>query len=182
MDLRYPIGKYQRPEVITPEDRRGWIEDVARAPGELRAVVARLTPAQLDLSYRPEGWTARQVIHHIPDSHTNAYIRFKLALTESTPTIKPYREELWAELADSRVRPIDVSLRLLEAVHERWLVVLRNMSDADFRRGFLHPEHGRVLPLEEVLALYSWHGRHHTAHVRLVADGRGVALRPGVAS
>ena len=164
-DPRYPVGRYSMPdEPATREQRTRWIEEIAALPSTFRAAVAGLSEAQLDTPYRDGGWTVRQVAHHLPDSHVNAYARFKLALTEDGPTIKPYDEARWAELADSRM-PIDVSLALLEALHARWVAVLRAMSDADFGRSYVHPEHGRSFPLDGVLGMYAWHGRHHTAHV-----------------
>jgi hypothetical protein len=172
-NLRYPVGKYAAPAAITDADRQGWIDELARAPGALRAAVAGLTPAQLDTPYRPEGWTVRQVVHHVPDSHLNAYTRFKLALTEDEPTIKPYEEARWAELSDSRTTPIEVSLTLLETLHGRWVALLRGMSDADFRRRYRHPEHGRPLTLEETLGMYAWHSRHHVAHITSLRQRNG---------
>jgi DinB superfamily len=133
-DLRYPVGKYQPTPKLSPEERRAAIEDLAATPGRLRAAVTGLTPAQLDTPYRPEGWTVRQVIHHLPDSHVNAYVRFKLALTENEPVIKPYDEARWAELPDSSVTPVETSLALLGALHERWVVLLQEMSAGQFAR------------------------------------------------
>ena len=141
-----------------------WIAEVAEAPAKLRVAVAGLSNEQLDTPYRDGGWTVRQVIHHVPESHMNAYIRFKLALTENEPTIKPYDEAAWAETPDVRETPIEVSLALLENLHTRWVVLLKSLSDADFRRQFRHPELG-VVPLEKNLALYAWHGNHHVAHI-----------------
>jgi uncharacterized damage-inducible protein DinB len=146
------------------EQRRQWIAEIDEAPSRLRAAIAGLSEAQLDTPYRDGGWTVRQVIHHVPDSHINAYVRFKLALTETEPTIKPYEEAAWAELADTRETPVDVSLALLEALHTRWVSVLNSMSDADFAKQFRHPELG-VVSLDKNLALYAWHGKHHTAHI-----------------
>ncbi len=172
-DLRYPIGKYAPPAEITDAQRAAWIDEVAHAPDALRMAVRGLTAEQLDTPYRPGGWTVRQVVHHLPDSHLNAYTRFKLALTEEEPTIKPYAEDRWAELADTREVPIEVSLTLLEALHERWVALLRAMSAADFRRTYRHPEHGRIYRLDEVLGLYAWHGRHHTAHITTLRQQKG---------
>jgi hypothetical protein len=170
-DLRYPIGPltFAPP---SPEVRRAAIADVAALPGKLRAAVAGLADAQLDTPYRPGGWTVRQVAHHVPDSHMNAYVRFKLAVTEDTPTIKPYDEAAWAELADVKTVPVATSLALLEAVHERWVALLRSLSEADWARTFKHPELG-VVPLEKNLALYAWHGRHHVAHVTSLRERMG---------
>ena len=163
-DLRYPIGPFRRPSKATAEERRGWLEQIAATPAELRAAVAGLSDEQLDTRYRPGGWTVRQVVHHLADSHLNSYLRFKWALTEPTPTIKAYDEKVWAELADSR-GPIGPSLELLEALHMRWHALLASMSDDDYERCFLHPESGREMPLYVNLALYAWHGPHHTAHI-----------------
>jgi uncharacterized damage-inducible protein DinB len=144
--------------------RQKWIAEIAEAPAQLRAAVAGLSDDQLNTPYRDGGWTVRQVIHHVPESHMNAYIRFKLALTENEPAIKPYDEAAWAETADVRETPIEVSLALLENLHKRWVVLLTSMSDADFQKQFRHPDLG-VVPLEKNLALYAWHGKHHVAHI-----------------
>jgi DinB superfamily len=146
------------------EQRQTWIAEIATAPAYLRAAVAGLNEQQLNTPYREGGWTVRQVVHHVPESHMNAYIRFKLALTETDPTVKPYDEAAWAETADVRETPIEVSLALLENLHTRWVVLLRSMSDADFKKQFVHPEIG-VVSLEKNLALYAWHGKHHVAHI-----------------
>jgi hypothetical protein len=163
-DLRHPIGRFSFQPPSTAEQRSTWIAEIAETPANLRAAVAGLNEEQLNTPYRDGGWTVRQVIHHVPESHMNAYIRFKLALTENEPTIKPYDEAAWAETADVREVPIEVSLTLLENLHARWVVLLRSLSDADFQRQFRHPELG-VVPLEKNLALYAWHGKHHTAHI-----------------
>jgi hypothetical protein len=162
---RYPVGRFQRnAEPLDAAARRALIDSIAEAPWIFRALIEPLSEAQADTPYRDGGWTIRQVVHHVPDSHMNAYIRIRLALTEDTPTIKPYEEARWAELADSRL-PMAVSLTLLDSLHARWTTVLRAMTDADFRRAYVHPEMGRMA-LDEVLALYEWHGRHHAAHIR----------------
>jgi hypothetical protein len=163
-DLRYPVGRYLPPEPITAAHRPEWIEQIARAPAALREAVRGLSDAQLDTPYRPGGWTVRQVVHHVPDSHLNAYTRFKLALTEDEPTIKPYDEARWATLEDGRHGPPDVSLALLEALHTRWVRLLRSLDAEDFARPFNHPEHGK-LTLDWTLGMYAWHGRHHVAHI-----------------
>src|SRR6476620_9464894 len=150
---------------MTDARRAECIARIAAAPEHLRTAVAGLDDAQLDTPYRPGGWTVRQVVHHVPDSHLNAYTRIKLALTEDEPTIKPYEEARWAELPDARTGPIEISLALLEALHRRWVLLLRELQPADFTRQFRHPEHGRAMSLDEVLALYAWHGRHHVAHI-----------------
>ena len=163
-DPRYPIGKFQPPERITAADRVTSIDAVAAVPAALRAAVRGLSDAQLDTPYRDGGWTVRQLVHHIPDSHMNAFIRFKLALTESDPAIKTYEEQLWAELPDVYATPPEVSLTLVDALHTRWVSLLRAMKEADFARAFRHPEWG-LITLDRTLALYAWHGRHHIAHI-----------------
>jgi hypothetical protein len=164
--LRFPIGKFERPSQLPLHDeaRAALIGDIERAPAGLRAAVAGLSDRQLDTPYRPGGWTIRQVVHHVPDSHMNGYTRMRLALTEDNPTIKPYQEARWAELPDVRTVPIDVSLALLEALHVRWTAFLRGLSPADFQRTYLHPELGAV-PLDVAIGIYAWHGKHHTAHI-----------------
>lgn len=168
VDPRYPIGKFHYQEDASAEERRTWrgrhIEAIARLPHDFRGAVQGLTQAQLDTPYREGGWTVRQLIHHVPDSHLNAYVRFKLALTEIDPAIKTYEEQLWAELPDSRETPVEISLTMLEALHTRWVVLLHNMKDEEFGRRFVHPQLG-PLTLEKTLALYAWHGAHHTAHI-----------------
>lgn len=165
-DLRYPIGPFAAEADVTEEKRRRWIDDLASAPGKLRAAVAGLRAEQLDTPYRPEGWTVRQVVHHLPDSHLNAYVRFKLALTEREPTIKPYDQSAWAELVDALTAPVEISLGLLESLHQRWVLLLRSLAAADFARTFHHPEPGMGrITLDTYLQLYAWHGRHHVAHI-----------------
>lgn len=171
-DLRYPIGKFTYPGELGDQGRHNAIEQLEAAPAQLRAAVEGLSPQQLDTPYRPDGWTVRQVIHHLPDSHLNAYTRFKLALTEDEPTIKPYDEVRWAELSDARIAPIEVSLALLESLHRRWVLLLRAMGPADFARRFRHPELG-VVTLDKNLALYAWHGRHHVAHITSLRERMG---------
>lgn len=172
-DLRYPVGKFNFEAQITEADHPQLIAEIAEAPGALRSAVAGLSRDRLETRYRPEGWTVKQVVHHVPDSHLNAYTRFKLALTEDEPTIKTYDEAKWAALPDSERVPIDVSLDLLDALHSRWVALLRSMDAADFRRGLRHPEHGRVLTLQQMLALYAWHGRHHVAHITSLRKREG---------
>ena len=158
-DLRYPIGKYEGKGEL-----RQWIDEIAAAPSQLRAAVKGLSAEQLDTPYRPGGWTVRQLVHHVPDSHLNSYVRFRLALTEHEPTIKPYDQEQWAGLIDARTAPVEVSLALLESLHERWVLLLRSLSPADWKRTFRHPEIGLVT-LEWTAGSYAWHGRHHVAHI-----------------
>jgi uncharacterized damage-inducible protein DinB len=172
-DLRYPVGPFTFEGNVTESQRQLWIAHIAEAPVKLRAAVAGLTPEQLDTPYRPEGWTVRQVAHHVPDSHMNAYIRFKLALTEDQPTIKPYDQDQWSGLADVQATPVETSLVLLESLHERWVTLLRSLTATDFARAFLHPEYSRVMTLEETLALYSWHGRHHVAQITSLRERMG---------
>lgn len=174
-DLRYPIGRADTTIPGTPERRQAWVDDLVRAPDALRAAVRGLTPAQLDTPYRPGGWTVRQLVHHVPDSHANAYIRFKQALTQDMPTIMAYDEAKWAELADSRAVPIDVSLAMLDAIHQRWVALLRAMPPQAFARGYEHPEHQRRFTLDEALSLYSWHSRHHVAHITALRAREGWA-------
>ena len=170
-DLRYPIGPDVAPVSTTPAERAARIDAIASLPAELHAAVRGLTEAQLDTPYRAGGWRVRQVVHHIADSHANAYIRFKLALTENNPVIKPYDEARWAELADNSL-PIENSLRLVEALHKRWATVLRSLAPADFARTFQHPERGSQT-LDVALASYVWHGRHHTAHITALRKREG---------
>jgi hypothetical protein len=171
-DLSYPIGKFSFPASTSASERREWIHEISQTPQHLRAAVEGLSEEQIDTPYRPGGWTVRQVVHHVPESHMNSYIRFKLALTEDTPTIKPYDEALWAKLPDIGVAPIQASLTLLEALHSRWVGLLEAMSDADFNRAFRHPEIGLVR-LDQNLALYAWHGKHHVAHITRLRDRLG---------
>jgi hypothetical protein len=172
-DLRYPVGKFKYDGVVSEERRAQYIAEIAETPARLRAAIAGLGEEQLDTPYRPEGWSVRQVVHHVPDSHLNAYVRFKLALTEETPTIKPYNEAAWAELPDSKLTPVATSLSLLESVHARWLLLLRALQPADFQRGFLHPEHGKLMDLDKALAMYAWHGKHHVAHITALRQRMG---------
>jgi hypothetical protein len=163
--LRYPIGKFKPPVGIRKDDIIRWIDYLEMYPQQMRDAVKGLGDSQLDTPYREGGWTIRQVVHHVPDSHLNAYVRFKLALTEDNPTIRPYMEDRWSELYDTKSAPVDVSLGLLEFIHKRWVIVLRNMSETDFKRTFFHPESKVTRTLEVVLALYDWHAKHHLAHI-----------------
>jgi hypothetical protein len=172
MDPRYPIGKFALPAEVTPELRKAAIEEIAATPAKVRAALQGLNDAQLDTPYRDGGWTLRQVAHHLPDSHMNAYIRWRLALTETEPTIKPYAEDAWAKLEDASHAPTEVSLRLLETLHERWVRLLRSLNAEDFAKTFRHPEHG-VRTLDWMLFLYAWHGRHHTAHISELRKQKG---------
>jgi uncharacterized damage-inducible protein DinB len=172
-DLRYPIGPFDFPDRASPPERQERIAAIAALPAELRAAVSGLGPGQWETPYRPGGWTIRQVVHHLPDSHMNAYIRFKLALTEFEPIIKPYHEAAWATLPDTLESPPELSLTLLDALHARWVILLRSFDEEDFLRTLRHPEHGRTFTLDEMLALYAWHGRHHVAHITTLSRREG---------
>ena len=171
-DLRFPIGKFHFDGPLSEEHKKTSLDEIARTPANLRAAVKGLSQAQLDTPYRPGGWTIRQVVHHVPDSHLNSYVRFKLALTEDEPTIKPYAEDRWAELADTKSTPVEVSLTLLESLHDRWVRLLRSLTPADWKRTFRHPDLG-PMTLEKTLALYAWHGRHHVAHITALREREG---------
>lgn len=170
-DLRYPVGRFVPIDRPTADERDAFIREIEAHPAAMRAAVDGLSDAQLDTPYRPGGWTVRQVVHHVPDSHVNSYVRFKWGLTEDVPTIKTYEEGLWAELPDSK-EPIGVSLALLDALHARWSVVLRRMTEEDFVREINHPELGRI-SLGRMLGLYAWHCRHHVAHVTALREREG---------
>lgn len=172
-DPRYPIGKFARPASLSSQERSAAVEAIAELPRKLRAAVDGLSEAQLDSPYREGGWSVRQTVHHVADSHMQASGRVRMALTEDWPTITPYKENLWAELPDARTQPVEISLRLLDAIHTRWVAVLRSLKDRDWSdRGYMHPELGRQ-SLEQVAALYAWHGRHHTAHVASLRERMG---------
>ena len=172
VDLRYPVGKFRFPDAVSAEDRVRFVAEIAEAPGRLRAAVSGLANAQLDTPYREGGWTVRQVVHHVPDSHLNSYVRFRLALTEEEPGIKAYYEDRWAELMDARTAPVEVSLALLESLHGRWVALLGSLTDAQWKRTFRHPQLGLV-SLERNAALYAWHGRHHVAHITRLRERMG---------
>lgn len=171
-DLRYPIGPFVAPPRISASERITLIDQLAACPAELRRAISGLAEAQLDTPYRPGGWTVRQVVHHVPDSHLNAYVRMKLALTEDEPTIRTYEEARWAELPEARTASPEVSLALLEALHARWTLLLRSLEPPQFARAYLHPENGRM-PLDTALAMYAWHSRHHVAHVAALRSREG---------
>jgi uncharacterized damage-inducible protein DinB len=170
-DLRYPVGEFTLPAAITPEMRAAAIADISALPARMRDAVQGLSAQQLDTPYRPGGWTVRQVVHHVPDSHLNAYIRLKLALTEDNPTIKPYDQDEFAKLADQRL-PIEISLALLDALHARWVAVWKAMTPEQFARPFSHPEIGPIT-VDYLLQLYSWHSRHHVAHITRLREREG---------
>ena len=172
-DLRYPIGTFTMTPVPTRDEIAGWIDDIAAAPAALRAAIAGLSESQIETPYRPGGWTVRQVVHHVADSHLNAYARYKLALTEDTPTIKPYDEAAWAELEDTKIVPLSVSLALLDALHTRWVALVRSLSEDDLERDFRHPEKGRIMRLDATLGMYAWHGKHHVAHITALREREG---------
>src|ERR1700741_707703 len=171
-DLRYPIGKFHFDGPPSEKQKDTLINDIAQAPANLRSSIKSLSQQQLDTPYRPDGWTVRQVVHHVPDSHLNAYIRFKLALTEEEPTIKHSAEDRWARFADTSATPVEVSLSLLDSLHDRWVRLLRSLQPEDWKRTFRHPELGLV-SLEKNLAIYAWHGRHHVAHITSLRQRNG---------
>jgi len=171
-DLSYPIGKFHFDGPLSAAQKEKALDDIADTPALLRAAIAGLSAEQLDTPYRPGGWTVRQVVHHVPDSHMNSYVRFKVALTEDEPTIKPYEQQLWAELPDTKETPIEVSLTMLDALHDRWVRLLRSLNASDWQRTFRHPELGPV-SLERNLALYAWHGRHHVRHITALRERSG---------
>jgi hypothetical protein len=164
MDLSYPIGRFDFARPVAAAELPGLVGEIRALPAQMQDAVRELTPAQLDTPYRPGGWTVRQTVHHVADSHINSYIRLRLALTETEPTIRTYEQQLWAELADSRTAPVQLSLQLIESLHGRWVLLLESLSPGDFARTFRHPELGLVR-LDTNLALYAWHGKHHTAHI-----------------
>ena len=170
-DLRYPIGDFTPPAAITPAMRMDAIAAIAQAPSKMRDAVRGLSESQLDTPYRPGGWTVRQVVHHVPDSHLNAYVRVKLALTEDNPTIKPYDQDAFAQLPDQKL-PIDVSLTLLETLHVRWIAVLNTLTPGQFARPLVHPEIGSI-SVDYLVQLYGWHSRHHVAHITRLREREG---------
>jgi len=172
MDLRYPIGEFKFEGPLSDEQRQTCIDTIEQTPARMRAAVAGLNDDQLDTPYRPEGWTVRQVVHHVPESHLNSYLRFKLAITENEPTIKPYFEDRWAQLDDAREAPIELSLDLLDALHRRWIWFLRSLKPEDYQRTFRHPELG-IVSLDKNIALYAWHGQHHVAHITSLRERMG---------
>jgi uncharacterized damage-inducible protein DinB len=163
-DPRFPVGKFHFDGPLTEPQKATFLNEIAQTPANLHIAVKGLSDAQLDTPYRPGGWTVRQVVHHLPDSHMNSYVRFKLALTEDSPTIKPYAEDRWAELPDTTQTPVEVSLTMLDSLHDRWVRLLRSLTAEQWRRSFRHPERGEM-SLEQTLALYAWHGQHHVAHI-----------------
>ena len=167
-DPRYPVGRFEWPKTTpTAAQRATWINDLANLPAQLLQWVATAPPAALDTTYREGGWTARQLIHHFADSHLNSYARFRLALTEDKPTIKPYDEKAWAELPDGKSAPVELSLALIEGLHQRWVLLLKSLSEEQWHREFVHPEHG-AMALDSTLAMYAWHCRHHLGHLAMI--------------
>ena len=171
-DLKYPIGKFQQDPAVTAEKRLQWIQSLSEMPGQLRQAVEDLNDEQLDTPYRPEGWTVRQLVHHLADSHIHSYVHCRLALTEEKPTIKAYDPAAWAELADARSAPIGPSLAMLSATHERWALLLRSLSESEFARPFHYPEEGDI-DLDVTLQIYAWHGKHHIAHITGLRERNG---------
>ena len=172
VDPRYPIGKYE-PQHFDEKLKITWIRDIQFLPQNLENAVLNLDAAQLETPYREGGWTVKQLVHHVADSHVNAYTRFKLGLTEDRPTIKPYEEKLWAELSDTKNLPVNISFTLLHALHARWVEVLKNISDEEWNRTVIHPESKKEISLWYLLGSYSWHGRHHTAHITSLRQAKG---------
>ena len=172
MDPRYPIGKFTWDGPNSPDKRAQLIEDIAATPHRLAQSVKGLSEQQLNTPYRDGGWTVRQVVHHLPDSHMNSYVRFKLALTEHEPTIRPYDEATWAELIDARSAPLEPSLQLLDGLHRRWVMLLKSLSDDDVKKKFTHPEMG-FLSIDQYISVYAWHGKHHVAHITGLGETKG---------
>ena len=170
-DLRFPIGKFDKSIELTAEKRAEFIQTIKDLPKKIAAAVEGLSENQLETPYRPEGWTVRQTVHHVADSHINSLCRFKLAMTEENPTIRPYYEDRWAELADNQL-PVDISLSILEGVHARWTVLLESMTDEDFQKTLIHPDSGDWT-VEQFLGLYAWHSLHHTAHITRLRERNG---------
>ena len=171
--LKYPIGKYVAPETYTVDQLHQWIGQIKALPMWMDACIENLDNAQLHVPYRDGGWTIQQVVHHVADSHMNAYVRLKLMMTEENPTIKPYKEELWAILPDTHVVPVNVSVTLLHALHIRWVAILNNIQPHDFERTYYHPQYGRYVTIWEMTAMYAWHSKHHVAHIRNLRERMG---------
>jgi uncharacterized damage-inducible protein DinB len=172
MDPRYPIGKYE-PQPFSEKLKQDWLNDIKFLPLAIEHAILNLDAAQLDTPYREGGWTVKQLVHHVADSHLNAYCRFKLGLTEDNPTIRPYEEKLWAELKDTHNLPVNISTTLLHAVHIRWYEILVNMTNEEYDRTVFHPEHKKQFTLWHLLGMYAWHGRHHTAHITSLREKKG---------
>lgn len=166
--LKFPIGEFAAPKTITTSNIDNWIAEIESLPLRLKETVAKLSNKQLASEYRPNGWIGKQVIHHVADSHMNAFIRFKLTLTEDKPTIKPYEQDKWVELSDVSDAPIQLSIDLISNLHARWTILLKSLSQDDFEREYIHPEYNYTVPLKKVVGLYAWHGNHHLAHLKLL--------------
>lgn len=171
--LKYPIGTFKKPDVISQTTHFSWIDDIQSFPNKLIKETTLLTNEQLDTPYRPDGWTIRQVVHHCADSHMNSFVRFKLALTEDNPTIKPYYEDRWAELVDSKHFDITPSIQIIKGVHTRWVHLLQSLNSAELEKTFIHPEHGKQFVLNEYIGFYAWHCNHHLAHITTLKKGMG---------
>ena len=172
-DLRYPIGRFEHEGPVTDADLEEWLGQIEELPAQMRGAVAGLDDEQLDTRYRPGGWTLRQVVHHVPDSHVNAYVRFKWTLTEDEPVIKAYHEDRWAELADTQVVPVETSLDFLTSLHAKWVALMRSLTREELGRRFRHPETGKLVELAWMVGLYAWHGRHHLAHIQTTVSREG---------
>lgn len=172
-NLRYPVGRLELPDTITSDHISTWISEIENAPAHYVSAVQGLTDEQLDTPYRHDGWTLRQVVHHVADSHMNSYIRFKWTLTEDKPTIKAYDETTWAELEEAKHAPVELSLQLISALHARWVVMMKNLSEADLKKEFVHPESGKSIPLDKMVGLYAWHSRHHVGHIESLKNRMG---------
>lgn len=170
LSLQYPVGKYQKPDIITNDHIKEWKKEVSELPYQMRKITAGIRDKDLDKTYRPGGWSARQVIHHVADSHMNAYIRFKWALTEDVPMIKAYDEGAWAKLSDSTTMNVDISMKLIDALHTRWSYLMDSFKKKDWAKSFDHPDYEQPASLDSVLGMYAWHGRHHTAHLSIVKE------------
>jgi len=172
-NLSYPVGKFVWPKDVTDDDRHRWIREIAQLPADVRAAVGGLSDAQLDTPYRPGGWSVRQVVHHLADSHMQAVVRLRLALTEDAPTIRPYDQDGWADLSDSKSGPVEPSLQLLDGLHERWAALAGSLPPEAFGRVFFHPELDKDVSVDSLLAMYAWHGHHHAAHITGLREREG---------
>jgi uncharacterized damage-inducible protein DinB len=172
-NMKYPVGKFQKPEVISTAHLQEWIREIEKFPDRLRKLIENLSEDELNWEYRPGSWSIRQVVHHCADSHMNSFTRFKLTLTEETPSIKPYFEDRWAELPDATIATVDDSLNILRGIHSRWVVLLRSLTGEDLKREYFHPERGIRIVLEENIGFYAWHSNHHLAHVKQAINHKG---------
>jgi hypothetical protein len=172
-DLKYPIGGYKKPESITSDQIKNWITQIEQFPSRLNTLIDDISKVELNWKYRPDGWTIQQVIHHCADSHMNSFIRFKLSLTEDTPTIKPYHEEKWAEMVDSTTTDISQSIKILDGLHSRWITMLNSLNSDDLKKEFIHPEHNIRFSIGATIALYAWHSNHHLAHIKQARKYKG---------